>query len=389
MLPDLKLEIERLKTAGRLNEFVPVHARQGAYLNFKGRKLVDFSNWDLFHVNCNKRVITAVHEELETCGLGGNSPRLSSGTSLQHLAFEKRMAQFLGLNKSVLFASRNQAVLSLVTSILDERSVAIVDELLQSPVADAAYLVNACIASFDAAKVESLEAELQKAPESFQKYVFVESFSPMRGKLGDLAAFISLANKYGAFVIVDESFSLGVLGLRGAGSLELLPSELSPYCVYGSLSYGLSSIGAFVAGDMALIDFLINQSRTFVSESPLPAAYVAGMEAALNIVELNVVSREWIKALGLRLKRGLNELSFEFDDFAFPVLCIAFKKRKAAAELAEGLFEKGFFVDIAAKGAFLDAGAILRILINTKHTEAHIDALLEALSDLLKVLGLK
>jgi len=155
MLPQLKLEIERLRATRRFREFVPLRAREGANLLYKEKKLVDFVNWDLFHVTSNSEVLKIIHRELESVGLGSN-PRLACGTRLHHLELEKRLARFSGFEKVVLFASRNQAVFSLVTALLDERSVAIVDELLQSPVADAAFLVNACIASFNAENLDSL-----------------------------------------------------------------------------------------------------------------------------------------------------------------------------------------------------------------------------------------
>lgn len=382
MFPDLRLELAKLKSEGRLRDFIPVEAREGAYIFIRGKKLLDFSNWDLFHYNFNKSVLRAAHQELETGGLGANAPRLSSGSSPQHIAFEQRLAKFLNLDRALLFTSKNQAALSLVTALLNERSVAIIDELVQSPVADAAYLVNACITSFDSEKLESLELELQRSPDTFKKYIFIEGLSPLKGKANDIARMIEIAAQYNAVLVIDESFSLGLLGLRGAGSLEELSIRNSPVCVYSSISFGSSGLGAFVAGDSELISFLINQSRTFMTEAALPAAYLAGMETALNILELDVASREKLKDLGLRLKNGLREMDFKVSDFPCPLVCIPFETRRLASEFAEGLVENGFLGEVLLKGSFLDAGAILRFLINIKHTEANIDSLLQAINDL-------
>lgn len=385
MFPDLKLEIERLRATNRFREMVPLRSREGVYVFFKEKKLIDFTNWDLFDVTSNPEVLKAIHRELESVGLGGN-PRLACGTFLHHLALEKRIARFLGFESAALFTSRNQAVLSLVTALLDERSIAIVDELLQSPVADAAFLVNACIASFKPEDLDTLAVELEKSPESFKKVVFIESVSPLRGVQADLESVIRLAEQHKAAMIIDESFSLGVTGLRGGGCLELLPPGQRPFCSYGSLSYGLSGIGAFVAGDRVLIDFLVNQSRTFAAEGALPPCLAAGMEAALNSVELDSSGRERLKTLGLRLKRGLILAGLPVDEVAFPLICIPFEKYSAASRFADALVTRGFLTEVIPKGGLLDAGAILRVLINVEHSETHIDLLLQAIADLLTLL---
>lgn len=384
MPPDLKVELERLKAAGRYHEFIPVSERQGAYVKYKEKRIVDFTNWDLFYVTRHSGVIWSIHKELESWGVGSNSPRLISGTNPQHISLEKRLAVFTGRQAAALFTSRNQAVLSLVTTLLDERSVVVVDELMQSPVVDAAYLVNAPVVTFDAGKIETLDIELAKIPESFRKVVFLEGISPLRGRCTELKPTFDIAADRGGVVVLDESFSMGVLGIRGAGASELLPPGYLPLCCYGPLSYGLSGFGAFVSGDQILIDYLVNQSRTFTSESALPCAFVAGMETALDVIELSVSGREKIGTLTNRLRRGLSELGLaESEDGGCPIVCIPFESRSMASELVDALMEKGFLVEAVARGGFLDSGCVVRALVNIEHTERHIDGLLQAIADAL------
>ena len=195
MISDLKLELERLKRLGRLRDFAPVRDRKDVSLTLRGRKVIDFSNWDLFRLNEHPRVISAVHRELEHWGLGGSAPRLSSGTGPQHLLLEARIARFFGVESAVLFVSRNQAVLSLLTALCNERTIVFVDEAMQSPVADAAYVVNAPIVTFNATVLDTLDSELAKAPEGFSRYIFAETISPLRGTPTDLAARSCMARK--------------------------------------------------------------------------------------------------------------------------------------------------------------------------------------------------
>lgn len=383
MFPNHRQELDSLKATGRLRAFTPVVGREGVSISYKGKKLIDFTNWDLFHINSNEDVLRVVHSELEHWGLGGNSPRLSSGSAPHHISLEKRLAKFLGYESSLLFSSRNQASLSLAIAILDERTFAFVDELSQSPIADAGYLVNANVVPFDTENPQSLSDELSKAPETARKVVFVEGVSPVRGTAADLAALIAISAKHAAIVIVDESFSLGVLGVRGGGAVEASGSVQRPYCCYGSLSFGYSGSGAFVACDSSLASYILNQSRTFLAEGAMPAAFAAGMETALDVIELSGAGRERIGILGSRMRRGLMDCGAHVSEEALPLVCVPFPSKDEASEMAAALMERGFLVEVASKGAVRDSAVILRLLINTSHTEAHVDSLLQAFSDVI------
>ena len=184
--------------------------------------------------------------------------------------------------------------------------------------------------------------------------------------------------------MLDESFALGITGLRGAGLSETLPVNQRPRCVFSGLSFGFSGIGACVAGDRVLVDYLVNQSRTFASESALPAAYAAGMEVAFDELELRAAVRERLKSLGLLLKRGLATLGIAAgDESPCPLVCLPFERRKTAEELSAALFERGFLLEVAPRGVLLDAGAVLRVLINAAHREADIESLLRAIAETL------
>ena len=382
MLERLKLELEKLKLEGKLRECHPCSAREGGKIAIRGQRVTDFTSWDFLNVNALTPVRRALQSEVEQFGIGSCSSRLSSGTYPAHLAFEIRLARFLGLESCVLFSSTNQAVLSLLTAFVTERDCLIVDEREDTPLIDAAHLVGADVIHFAAHQPETLTALLERAKRYRSRFLCVESLSPHSGEKLDLAAILLGIGKSDTQLFVDESFALGVLGLRGAGGLEQQQILSGVTCVYGSLARGFGAYGAFVAGSRVLTNYLLNHSRTFRSENVLPACIAAALERIVDAVELNHAGREKLKALSRKLRRGLLELGLLKDATVdTPLICIGVSTRRIADEIAQALFQRRFLVEALSSGATLDQSGVVRMLLNVEHSAEDIDKLLGAVAD--------
>jgi len=382
VLDQLKIELKQLASAGQFKRFVSYSSKSGAEIQIGGRRLLDFTSWDYLNLNRNRSFKRTAQTAIENVGLSVSSSRLGSGTSENHLILERRIAQFLSTESSVLFSSKNQAVLSLITALLNEKDLVVADELIQSPVSDAAYLVNVPNYTFNAEDPQSLRKELGKQIAAKRKLVFVESVSPVSGLRRDISKISAEARELGAEVIVDESFSLGAIGLRGAGSRDFRGLDEDATAYYADLSLGLSSFGAAIAGSNTLIEYIINRSRTFTSESPLPPALALAAEKALDIVELSTAHRERIATQAATLRDGMITLGAKpYDSKDVPIVCLPISKNKQAIELCKALQEKGILVDKVKKGLPFSDMAIVRLIVNSEHTDLHVSQFLQAFSE--------
>ena len=383
MLKDLEKELAELAALGRVPNAKTVLARENGFITIGNKRLVDFTNWDILTLNENPKFKRAAQSEIERYGIGTSAPRLSSGTTHIHRSAEKRIANFVGTEDALLFSSKNQAVLTLLSALLSESDVVLVDELCQSPAVDAAHLVNTPVLTFAPGDLGSFRKALENTKNSRRKLVYVESISPLTGRKNDLGELATIAIQNDSHLIVDESFALGALGLRGAGQTEEPNLKGQTFAAIGDLSFGLAAYGAFVAGPTLVVDYLRSRSKTIQSEAALPSSIAAAIETSIDTAELSTGTRERLSSLGHKLHLGLQELGVltEFDD-SVPFTCLKLKNSNIANELAAVLFRKGFLVEVIPAPFPRSQAAIVRIIINAAHSESSIDALLATLAEI-------
>ncbi len=382
--PTLVSEAAQLRALGQLRETYETRRLGPTSVFARGRECLDFTSWDFLGLSNAPAVTRAVQLEIESVGLSSSGSRLGTGTVPSHTACEARLAQFFGVDRALLFASRNQAAFSLITTFVNEQDRLLVDELLQSPVSDAAHLVGAEVLHISSDDIGSIERALSaSALRGGRTYIVLDAISPTTGGVPPLEAIMALAEQHKAPVIIDESWAIGVSGLRGASSGENPLLSRALFALYGALTAAVPLYGAFVAGPAALTEILLSRSRTFALEAALPPAFAAGVEAALSKIELLSTERERLRLLSARLRRGLVELgyllSFGSDT---PIVCIPFQKSRTATECESALFQRGILAECIPIRRTLSDGAAVRFLVRSVHSENEVDRLLQTLADL-------
>lgn len=383
MLSELKLELEALALVQGRELFVS-RGRKRGQIELHGKKLKDFTNWDIFGLNHDPTFLKTIHAGVERFGLGSTSPRLFGGTSEVHQSCERRFSQYFGCESTLLFSSKNQAVISLMNAILGEKDCVVVDESVQSPIIDAANVTKSEVKFFSYDDPNSLNGVLARLEGQRRIIVVAESLSPVTGKVVDLKAISTIAQRYKAQLIVDESFGFGTLGLRGSGGVELFTLEREILCRFLDLSRTIAGFGAIISGPLTLIDFLIQRSRTLILEAAPPPLLCLAAEAAIDLIELKTIDRERIKASSNRLRRGIAEMSKSVsisDDG--PIVCIKVSTPQISKEVARHLLGKGFFVEHFAISNRTKEFGLIRLIVNLAHSEKDIDCLLQALSEIL------
>lgn len=385
MLKRIEEELKRLSEAKNLRELHVSSSRSPGAVTIKGKKLVDFTSWDCLNLNSDPKFISAFQREAEISGVGSMASRAASGTTPAHFAVEKRLASFFGAQSALLFSSVNQVALSLISALLAEGDCIIVDENSHGRAVDAATLVHAEVLNFDSDNLDSLGRAIALSKPYKNKLVVIESVNPLTGNAINIKQVIELTEKAQIPWIIDESHALGIVGLRGAGVLDGIETPQNLFGRIGSFSFALGSYGAFFAGTKSVTDYLINRSKTFSSEPALPPALAAAIEVGLGIVELDHGKRTRLKNLTTYFKDSLIAVGYKVAPGAESgIVCLKIAKKSLAQELAEGLFQKGFFVEVIDTRTALDTGASLRFVMNAAHKEKEIDEVLAALSDLSK-----
>lgn len=379
----IKSEFAKLSASESVQEFHSVKYRDNGYVEIRGKKVLNLTSWDFFDLNSNRAVRHALQGEVEESGINSRSSRMSSGTSPAHLLCESRIAKFLSCEKSLLFSSKNQAILSLFSYLLSENDQVLIDEHIQSPVFDACRLSGARPIFFNSANLSTLEKEFSNFKGLGDKYVFVESISPLTGRKIDLATISEIIGRHGGELIVDESYSIGIQGLRGAGGCEESSLVGKVLCLVGALTYGIPGFGGVIAGGRELIDLLANRSRTFSNEVPLPFGVASCIEKAIDFIEFFQTKRDKLANSTILLRQQLSEVGFlDATQSDSPIVSVMVGKSNEAKEMARALFERGFLVDPVITKTSLSQVGFIRAIVNTLHTDEQLKLYSQAVSDI-------
>lgn len=378
----LQKELDQLLPSMGPRELTIAERLPHGRIRYRGHELIDCTSWDVLDLACHTGVRRALQRAAEG-ELSVGSARAVSGSRSVHAALEQRLAAFTGNESALLFSSRNQALLSLVTALTGERDQILVDERSQSPVLDAAVLTGAQVVAVDMRDRAKLVSDMARLRPARLRVLFVEAMSPFDGELADLTAICEVAEAHDAVVVVDESFSLGLVGVRGAGGSEVYGVASRVFCQVGDLSRGAGLLGAFVAGRAALMGYLLARSRTFAHEVALPSPLCSALLVALGEVELSVGPRE-------RLHRAAGEVTAWYysgnsnspSSPRSPLISLRADRLKEAQQLAQALFERGILAEVLPSPQPRDGGGAVRLLLSKAHRSTELKQIATALAEL-------
>jgi 8-amino-7-oxononanoate synthase len=320
-----------------------------------------------------------------------------------HEAIEAKIAKAKGTEASLLLASgwqANAAVLPALLRVPRESGKAQREAQAPRVYSDRlnhASLHHGCQAAgvrqirFRHNDLDHLESLLQAqrvadgdnaASGATPSFIITESVFSMDGDRVDVVRLADIAQRYGAFVYLDEAHATGVLGPKGMGLAGLAPGGID--LTMGTFSKAMGGFGAYIAGSRAMCDYLINACSGFIYSTALPPQVLGAIDAALDLVPTLDAERAWLAARADRLRNGLNRLGIDTADSSTQIVPAIIGDAQRALEISAELQSAGFLV-IAIRPPTVPAGTSrLRIALSAAHSDDDVDALLAALA---KILG--
>jgi 7-keto-8-aminopelargonate synthetase-like enzyme len=214
--------------------------------------------------------------------------------------------------------------------------------------------------------------------------VVTDGVFSMDGDIAPLPQIIELADRHGALVLVDDAHGTGVLGERGAGTVEHfgLPHDC---CIQvGTLSKALGSLGGFVCGSRTLIDYLRNRARSILYTTGLPASVAGAALASIEIAEVSADLRQNLRDNTRRLVEGLQKKGVAVSDSDTPIIPLTIGESEAAVKVSDKLFKAGVYCPALRPPTVPEGTARLRISLMATHTEEDIEMAVEALSQAIR-----
>jgi len=356
-----------------------------------GAPILNFSSNDYLGLARHPLLVERAREWAARHGAGAQASRLVCGNLDLHEQVEAKLARLKGTQAALLLASGWQANAAVLPALL--RAAASQGEVeLYADKLNHASLHHGCQAAGvrqirfrhnDLDHLESLMAARADAQpgKPVSRFIVTESVFSMDGDRTDVARLAGLADRYRAFVYLDEAHATGVLGPGGMGLAGLAPGRID--LAMGTFSKALGGFGAYVAGSRALCDYLLNACSGFIYTTALPPAVLGAMDAALDLVPAMDAERVRLAAAGDRLRAALREMGLDTGASSTQIVPALVGDEARALEMAAGLERLGLLA-VAIRPPTVPAGTSrLRVTLSAAHRDTDVSRLIDGFAAVL------
>jgi len=358
----------------------------GPHMMFRGKPVLVWSLNDYLGLGSDPEIRQVDAEATARYGLAyPMGSRMLTGNTDEHEALEHEIADYLGKPDAFLMNYGYQGFLSVIDALTDRHDVIIYDQLSHACLIDGVRLSTARRLSFRHNDMYHLESRLREAVRHVEQtgggiLVITEGVFGMRGDVGALDKIAELKAKYPFRLMVDDAHGFGVMGKTGRGVPEYFGVEEAVDIWVGTFAKTMALIGAFVAGEKEVIQYLRYHLRSQIYAKALPIAAVIGARKRLEKVRYEPQCREKLWAITRRLQEGLRQAGFSIGDTVSPVtpVYLSGSEQEAIAlvkDLREtfGIFTSGVTYPVIERGKI-----ILRLIPTAAHTEADVDRTIAA-----------
>jgi 8-amino-7-oxononanoate synthase len=350
-----------------------------ARIVLSGRTLVDFSSNDYLGLARHPQLAAAMSASAGIAGAGSAASHLVTGHGTEHQRLEEELAAFTRRERALLFSTGYMANLAVMSALAGRGERILLDRLSHASLIDGARLSGADLARYAHADAAAAGRALATDPVHTVLIVTDGVFS-MDGDLAPLAPLAQLARAADAWLVVDDAHGLGVVGANGRGTLEESGVDGADVPVLiGTLGKAFGCFGAFVAGEAALIELLMQKARSYIYTTALPQPVAAAGRKALELIQTEGWRRTRLSALIERFRRRAREAGVPLGRSHTPIQPIVLGRESTALDAQRELEAAGLLV-VAIRPPTVPKGtARLRVTLTAAHTEEEIDRLAQAL----------
>ena len=385
----LRFEIAGLKEAGLYKSERVITSKQAGEISVaSGQRVLNFCANNYLGLADNDELAEAGKAALDRYGFGMASVRFICGTQEEHKTLEARIAEFLGMEDSILYAACFDANGGLFETLLGPEDAIISDALNHASIVDGIRLSKAARYRYANNDMAALEEELKKAEGARFKLIATDGVFSMDGIIANLGGVCDLAEKYDAMVMVDDCHATGFLGGNGRGSHEHCDVMGRVDILTGTLGKALGGAsGGYTAGKAEVVDWLRQRSRPYLFSNTLAPVIAA---ASLRVFELiengsDLRARLW-KNAG-RFRDGMTKAGFTLAGADHPIIPVMLGDAPVAAEMAERMMAKGVYVTAFAFPVVPKGHARIRTQMSAAHSTEEVDRCIDAFVEVGRDMG--
>jgi 8-amino-7-oxononanoate synthase len=377
----LQTELESLRIKGLYRSLRCVEGDQGPTLLIGGREVINFSSNNYLGLANHPALREATKGAIDRYGCGSGASRLISGNMTLHEELESKIAELKGTEAALVFNSGFQANTGVIPVLVAAGDVILSDALNHASIIDGCRLARAKTVVYEHGDLDELERGLKNSLPNSRKLIVTESLFSMDGDEAPLMDIVSLAEKYGAMVMVDEAHATGVYEPNGAGIVAKLGLGERVLVQMGTLGKALGGFGAYIAGSKALRELLINRCRSFIFTTSLPPSVMAMAIAAIDLIEQEPQRRQALWKNCQLLRGGLKSLGYSIGTSRSQILPLMIGDANQCMKLSEDLLQQGVFAQGIRPPTVPPGTSRLRLTLMATHTREHIQQALRVFEE--------
>ncbi len=356
--------------------FIPLEQSEGTEATIDGKRLIMIGSNNYLGLTSHPKVRQAAVEALQRFGPSCTGSRFLNGTLALHEELEGRLARFVGMEDALVFSTGYQTNLGTLSALVGRGDVIIGDKENHASLVDGSRLALGKLLRFRHNDMNDLERVLVSAPEKAGKLVVVDGVFSMSGEIAPLPEIVSLCQKYGARLMVDDAHGMGVTG-RGHGTAAQYGLTDEVDLIMGTFSKSFASIGGFIAGAASTIHWIKHLARPLIFSASLPAPNVAAALASLDVIEQEPERVERVNVIAERMRHGYRELGLNIGNSETPIISILIGDQIKTMKAWRALFDAGVYTNVAVPPAVPPGESILRTSYMATHTDEQMDEVLQ------------
>lgn len=356
-----------------------IDRQEGARVWINGRELVMMSSNDYLGLSFHPKVKEAAQEAISKWGSSTTGARLANGSRSCHRELERKLAHFLGKDDSMVFSAGYLACMASVSTFAQKGDLILVDRNVHSSLWTGIQSTMADVERFAHNSASDLQDILMTEDRSRPKMIVLEGVYSMEGHIAPLQEIVEVSRSSNPFIVVDDAHGLGVLGDRGQGTVGYLDRTSDVDIICGSLSKAMASIGGFVAGDRAVIEYLKTTSKQAIFSAAIAPAQAASALTSLKLLKQEPEHRERLWDNTRYYKRLLNQLDVDTWDSKTPAVPIIIGNKERTYRVWKQLMEEGMFTVMAIPPAVSPGKDLLRTAVSASHTREDLERFVECL----------
>ncbi|TNE31320.1 MAG: glycine C-acetyltransferase [Bacteroidetes bacterium] len=387
----LQAELQQIEADGLYKKERIITTPQDAVIKTaEGKEVLNFCSNNYLGLSSHPKVIEAAHQALDSHGFGMSSVRFICGTQDIHKTLEKKIADFLGTEDTILYAAAFDANGGVFEPLLGPEDAIISDSLNHASIIDGVRLCKAMRFRYENNNMADLEERLKEANEkgARNKIIVTDGVFSMDGYVAQLDKICDLAEQYDALVMVDECHATGFIGATGRGTHELRNVMGRIDIITGTLGKALGgAMGGFTTGRKEIVELLRQRSRPYLFSNSLAPSIVGASIAVFDLLSETTDLRDKLENNVNHFKKGIKAAGFDIKDGDSAIVPIMLYDAALSQQFADKLLEKGvyvigFFYPVVPKGQ-----ARIRVQLSAAHEIEHLDQAIAAFTEVGKELG--